>query len=96
MGLEKLLDLCTLKLTFILTGKSAEEVSRQCSASLRCFRFTLRGSVTNPYIVLHGLTNNTQIRQILNLPKMTPEEEAKARIEHPWIFEENNNNSNNN
>ena len=29
-----------------------------------------------------------EIRQILNLPKMTPEEEARAREEHRWIFED--------
>ena len=29
-----------------------------------------------------------QIRQILNLPELTPEEEAQAREEHKWIFEE--------
>eukprot|EP00957_Ditylum_brightwellii_P108300 8262121-Ditylum_brightwellii.AAC.1 len=27
------------------------------------------------------------IRSILNIPKMTPEEEEKARREHRWIFE---------
>jgi len=31
------------------------------------------------------------IRKILNLPKMTAQEEAKAREAHPWIFEDNNN-----
>ena len=29
-----------------------------------------------------------EIRQILNLPELTPEEEAQAREEHRWIFEE--------
>lgn len=28
-----------------------------------------------------------EIRIILNLPKMTPEEEEEARKKHPWIFE---------
>ena len=28
-----------------------------------------------------------EIRIILNLPKMTPEEEGEARKKHPWIFE---------
>jgi len=28
-----------------------------------------------------------EIRTILNLPKMTPEEEEEARKKHPWIFE---------
>jgi hypothetical protein len=30
-----------------------------------------------------------QIRQMLNLPAMTPEEESRAREEHPWVFENN-------
>jgi hypothetical protein len=29
-----------------------------------------------------------QIRQILKLPELTPEEEAKAREDHKWIFED--------
>ena len=29
-----------------------------------------------------------EIRVMLNIPKMTPEEEKKAREEHSWIFEE--------
>lgn len=53
MGIKPLLDLTCLKVTFELTGKSAEE-----------------------------------IRLILNLPKLTPEEEAKARQDHKWIFED--------
>lgn len=27
-----------------------------------------------------------EIRVMLNIPKMTPEEEAKARQDHRWIF----------
>jgi len=53
MGIKELLDLCCLKVTFQLTGKSADE-----------------------------------IRDILRLPELTPEEEAKAREEHKWIFED--------
>jgi S-phase kinase-associated protein 1 len=52
MGVKPLLDLACLKVTFELTGKSADE-----------------------------------IREILNLPELTPEEENQARIEHRWIFE---------
>lgn len=33
--------------------------------------------------------NAEEIRQILRLPELTPEEEAQAREEHRWIFEEN-------
>ena len=29
-----------------------------------------------------------EIRVILNIPKLTPEEEAKARQEHRWIFDD--------
>jgi len=29
-----------------------------------------------------------EIRVILNIPKLTPEEEAKARLEHRWIFDD--------
>lgn len=32
--------------------------------------------------------NAEEIRQILNLPELSPEEETRARGEHPWIFEE--------
>jgi hypothetical protein len=32
--------------------------------------------------------NAEEIRKFLKLPKMTPEEEAQARKEHAWIFEE--------
>jgi len=53
MGIKELLDLSCLKVTFQLTGKSAEE-----------------------------------IRQILRLPELTPEEEQQARQEHKWIFED--------
>jgi S-phase kinase-associated protein 1 len=52
MAVTPLLNLACLKVTFELTGKSADE-----------------------------------IREILNLPDLTPEEEARARNEHPWIFE---------
>lgn len=52
MGIKPLLDLACLKVTFELSGKSADE-----------------------------------IREILNLPELTPEEEANARNEHRWIFE---------
>ncbi|GKY93073.1 hypothetical protein MPSEU_000275600 [Mayamaea pseudoterrestris] len=31
--------------------------------------------------------NEEEIREILNLPAMTREEEERARIQHPWIFE---------
>jgi S-phase kinase-associated protein 1 len=53
MGIKELLDLSCLKVTFQLTGKSADE-----------------------------------IRDILRLPELTPEEEAQARQEHKWIFED--------
>jgi hypothetical protein len=33
----------------------------------------------------------TQIREILSLPDLTPEEEVQAREEHKWIFEDGNN-----
>jgi S-phase kinase-associated protein 1 len=32
--------------------------------------------------------NAEEIRTILNLPELSPEEEAKAREEHRWIFED--------
>ena len=75
MGIKPLLDLTCLKVTFQLTGKNAEEVS----VELACKAVYLR--------VTHLLAS--QIRQILNLPELTPEEEAKAREEHKWIFEDN-------
>ena len=53
LGIKPLLDLACLKVTFMLTGKSAED-----------------------------------IRQILKLPELTPEEDAKARKDHKWIFED--------
>jgi len=53
MGIKELLDLSCLKVTFQLTGKTADE-----------------------------------IREILRLPELTPEEEAQARTEHKWIFED--------
>ena len=53
MGIKELLDLSCLKVTFQLTGKSAD-----------------------------------QIRDILRLPELTPEEETLARTEHKWIFED--------
>lgn len=33
--------------------------------------------------------NAEEIRQILRLPELTPEEEAQAREDHKWIFEDN-------
>lgn len=33
--------------------------------------------------------NSEEIREILSLPELTPEEEARAREEHRWIFEDN-------
>jgi S-phase kinase-associated protein 1 len=54
MGIKPLMDLSCLRMTFELTGKTAEE-----------------------------------IRDILNLPHMTPDEETRARQEHRWIFEDN-------
>jgi hypothetical protein len=33
----------------------------------------------------------SQIREILQLPDLTPEEEAQAREEHAWIFDDGNN-----
>lgn len=53
MGIKELLDLSCLKVTFQLTGKTADE-----------------------------------IRDILRLPELTPEEETQARTEHKWIFED--------
>ena len=32
--------------------------------------------------------NAEEIRKILRLPEMTPEEEAQAREDHKWIFED--------
>ena len=32
--------------------------------------------------------NAEEIREILNIPELTPEEEASARDEHRWIFED--------
>ena len=32
--------------------------------------------------------NAEEIRQILRLPELTPEEEKQAREEHKWIFED--------
>ena len=32
--------------------------------------------------------NAEEIRQILRLPELTPEEERQARDEHKWIFED--------
>jgi len=29
-----------------------------------------------------------EIRLLLKLPKLTPQEEMRAREEHPWLFEE--------
>jgi len=29
-----------------------------------------------------------EIRVILNIPRLTPEEEAKARQDHRWIFDD--------
>jgi S-phase kinase-associated protein 1 len=57
MGIKELLDLTCLKVTFQISGKSADD-----------------------------------IREILKLPKLTPEEEAHARESHPWIFEDPYNN----
>lgn len=37
--------------------------------------------------------NSEEIREILMLPELTPEEEARAREEHRWIFEDNQNNN---
>jgi S-phase kinase-associated protein 1 len=33
--------------------------------------------------------NAEEIREILRLPELTPEEERQAREEHKWIFEDN-------
>jgi len=32
--------------------------------------------------------NAEEIRQILNLPKLSKEEEDRARVDHPWMFED--------
>ncbi|KAL7462266.1 hypothetical protein ACHAXS_005463 [Conticribra weissflogii] len=53
MEIQPLLDICCLKVSSLLMGKSAEE-----------------------------------IRSFLNIPKMTPEEEAEAREKHRWIFDD--------
>lgn len=37
-----------------------------------------------------GCVTLIQIREILNLPQLTPEEEARAREEHRWLFEDTN------
>ena len=52
MGIKQLIDLCLLRFTFRICGKSVDE-----------------------------------IRTILRLPELTPEELAKARDVHPWMFE---------
>jgi S-phase kinase-associated protein 1 len=45
---------------------------------LACLRVTFQ---------LNG-KNAEEIRQILHLPALSPEEEARAREEHRWIFED--------
>jgi S-phase kinase-associated protein 1 len=53
LDLKPVLDLACLRVTFLLSGRNADE-----------------------------------IRTLLQLPALTPEEEAQAREEHPWIFED--------
>jgi hypothetical protein len=80
MDIRPLLDLACLKVTFMINGRSEDEVSIP-SARFHCNII----SFSNTFL-------HSQIREILNLPAMTPEEETKAREQHPWIFENNNNN----
>ena len=50
--------------------------------------FVLMVLLINLLLVPFSFLAYRQIRQILNLPELTPEEEAQAREEHKWIFEE--------
>jgi hypothetical protein len=40
-------------------------------------------------VFIYFISLSLQIRSYLALPELTPEEEARARENHPWIFEEN-------
>ncbi|GAX14544.1 hypothetical protein FisN_6Lh321 [Fistulifera solaris] len=60
----------------VLTAANYMEI--QPLLDLACLRVTFQ---------LQGKSAE-EIRAILNLPKLTPEEEARAREEHRWVFEE--------
>ena len=82
MDIKPLLDLACLKVTFMLNGKSENEV-RPWRVSQPMFAWS-RG-----FDSFFGSSQlYRQIREILNLPAMTEQEEAEARAQHPWIFEE--------
>jgi hypothetical protein len=54
--------------------------------SWRVFLSTSELSLT-PFLEKKSKRAPPQIRRKLNLPELTPEELAKAREEHPWLFE---------
>lgn len=37
--------------------------------------------------LLYSLQSADEIREILNLPELTPEEEGNARLDYRWLFE---------
>ena len=86
MGIKPLLDLTCLKVTFQLTGKSAEEVSVLAVSGIFCRNYYFLNMAN--YCMKRSRECLVQIRQILKLPELTPEEEAKAREDHKWIFED--------
>ncbi len=80
---------------------SRQEIYLHCDSSPLLFYFILKHLPLLPFFItteplldlaclkvsdeLMGKSPE-EIRVMLNIPKMTPEEEAKARQEHRWIF----------
>jgi hypothetical protein len=86
MAISPLLDLTCLKYTFALMGLSAEEVSGVLRLLTFVF-FLSMGELSLTPFRENSTRTPPQIRRKLNLPELTPEELAKAREEHPWLFE---------
>lgn len=80
MSIRPLLDLVCLWFTFQLSGKTAEEV---------CWNPISLPPMKLLSANFRALAMTIQIRLLLNLPRMSPEEEARAREEHPWVFQNN-------
>jgi hypothetical protein len=92
MAIPPLLDLTCLKYTFLLMGKSAEEVRPTCTqcTEWQCCRMGIQFFFFLPDNSPLFLPTAVpfQVRSVLNLPELTPEEVQRAREKYPFLFDQ--------
>ena len=102
MEIEPLLDLVCLKYTFLMVGMDESQVrrmdgvegavesllkGRSCNCSVLLTYVNHQPPFPrSPSLVRSCGGKSVQIRALLNLPEMSPDEEEYVREEHAWLF----------